>query len=75
MSSLVSVVICSLAVYRLRQTPLYVATLALLAVSLLAAAVTLLLERRAARSRLSTGLTHVSTALGAFFLFVSFALP
>jgi hypothetical protein len=35
----------------------------------------LLARRRLQRPRLATACTHVTAALGGFFLFVSFALP
>lgn len=69
--------VCAIAAFRLRGTPLQTAALVLLAASIAASAWAFLSAGRAGAGvpRLATATRHVVAALGAFFLFVSFALP
>ncbi len=74
-SSLLSVGVCGLALYRLGATPLRVPSQVLLAVAILTALVPVVMRSRDTLPRPLTGLRHVTTALGLFFLLVSFSLP
>ena len=68
--------VCLAAAYRLRTTPLFGVALAnagVNAAALIADVATM--SRDGAPRRLFTALSHVAAALGAFFLFTSFALP
>ena len=69
--------LCAIAAFRLRGTPLQTAALVLLAASIMALAWAVVSTRRAGAEppRSATAMQHVVAALGAFFLFVSFALP
>jgi hypothetical protein len=68
--------LCALAAYRLRATPLAGAALAATVVNVTAHVTAALARARSGRVlRPLVGLKHVTAALGAFFLFVSFALP
>ena len=78
MSFILSLIICTAAVLRLRETPLYFLSLGLLAMSVFVSLIGVASKRNAQSKpglfRLSTGLTHVTTALGVFLLFVSLSL-
>lgn len=69
-------VICAVAAYRLTGTPLYATALGVAVVNGVCLSWRLVLQLRSAGepSRPITALSHVTTALAAFFLFVSFAL-
>jgi hypothetical protein len=67
------ILVCLVAAYRLRVTPLWTAAAAVAAVSVVCAVVPPLLPR-AANGRMVTALQHVCAALGGFFLFVSLAM-
>ena len=68
--------LCAIAAFRLWGTPLQTGSLVLLGMSLAAFAWILFSARQggAGRSRLATASQHVTTALAAFFLFVSFSI-
>ena len=76
-SAMLSPLLCGIAAYRLYGSPLQGGAFALLALSLMTLVWVLVSARRSedGPSRLSTALSHIVTALGGFFLFVSFALP
>jgi hypothetical protein len=71
----IGLAICVLAAYRLRATPLFTAAVVVAALNAVAVVWAAVLARRNSRPRLATASKHVTAALGAFFLFVSFALP
>jgi hypothetical protein len=68
--------VCAVAAYRLTGTPLYTTALGVAVANgaCLAWRFALLSRSAGEPPRLVTALSHVTTALAAFFLFVSFAL-
>ncbi len=74
---MLSPLLCGVAAFRLYGSPLEGAAFALLALSVTTTVWVALSASRSedGPSRLSTALSHIFTALGCFFLFVSFALP
>jgi hypothetical protein len=69
-------VICALAAYLLRQTPLHAVAIGVACANLAVSILAVVSQRRGFEPhRTVTALRHVTTALGGFFLFVWLSLP
>ena len=74
--SALGTLVCLLAAYRLRATPLFAIAAVTACVNALAVGYALALRARGkSPARAVVGLGHVSAALAGFFLFVSVAMP
>lgn len=72
----IGLAVCVLAAYRLSATPLFSAAAVVAALNAACLAGRLAAAGRGrVPPRAAVAATHVSAALGAFFLFVSFAMP
>jgi len=74
--SLLGTILCVIAAYRLRATPLFAIAAATAGINAAAVSAALVMHSRGrAPGRALTALGHVTAALAGFFLFVSFAMP
>jgi hypothetical protein len=74
--SLLGTLLCLVAAYRLRATPLFAMAAGTACVNVVAVAVAIAMRAGGREpARAVVGLGHVTAALAGFFLFVSFAMP